>query len=44
MKANSNLINMGGKPIRIPGNEAYQSLYNLTLRLPSTTGTSVPKF
>ena len=44
MHANFNMIDMGGKPIRNPGNEAYQSLYNLTLRLPSTTGTSVPKF
>ena len=44
MHSNFNMVDMGGKPIRNPGNEAYQSLYNLTLRLPTTTGTSIPKF
>lgn len=45
MNQNFNLIGMGGTPIRNCGNEAYQAIYNLTLKLPDAAGkTSVPKF
>ena len=35
---------MGGTPIRTPGNEAYQSMYNMTLLLPDAKGVSAPVF
>lgn len=44
MNANYNLINMGGSPIRVPGNEAYQAMYNMTLILPDAKGISSPVF
>ena len=44
MNSNFNLINMGGTPIRTPGNEAYQSMYNMTLLLPDAKGVSTPVF
>ena len=34
MNKKFNYINLGGTPIRTAGNEAFQSLYNLTLCLP----------
>lgn len=43
MNAKSNFINLGGKSVIEPTNEAIQSLYNLTLVLPNTTLTD-PKF
>lgn len=44
LNANYNLINMGGTPIRTPGNEAYQAMYNMTLVLPDAKGLSAPVF
>ena len=45
MNANFNLINMGAVPNRKPGNEAYQSIYNMTLLLKDSDGkTSYPVF
>lgn len=44
MNVNYNLINMGGTPIRNPGNEAYQAMYNMTLILPDAKGVSSPVF
>lgn len=45
MKANFNFIGLGGTPIRNAGNEAFQSLYNMTLLLPDAKGkTSTPTF
>lgn len=45
MQANYNFINMGASPIRNPGNEAYQSMYNMTLVLPDMIDkTSAPVF
>ena len=45
MKANFNFIGLGGTPIRNSGNEAFQSLYNMTLLLPDAKGkTSTPTF
>lgn len=44
MNANYNLINMGGTPIRVPGNEAYQAMYNMTLVLSDAKGLSAPVF
>lgn len=44
MNSNFNLIGMGGKPIRNPGNEAFQALYNMTLVLPDAKGLSTPEF
>lgn len=44
MRSNFNFINMGGKPIRNPGNEAYQSIYNMTLLLKDAKGVSNPVF
>ena len=44
MSSKFNFINLGGTPIRTPGNEAYQAIYNLTLHLPDTKGTSTPVF
>ena len=44
LNSNFNLINMGGTPIRNPGNEAYQSMYNMTLLLPDAKGVSAPVF
>ena len=44
IRSNFNFINMGGKPIRNPGNEAYQSIYNMTLLLKDAKGISNPIF
>lgn len=45
MKSKYNFISFGGKPIRNPGNEAFQSIYNLTMSLPETKDKlSVPVF
>ena len=45
MNKKFNYINLGGTPIRTAGNEAFQSLYNLTLCLPEDEGKmEVPTF
>lgn len=44
MHSKYNFINMGGSPIRVPGNEACQSIFALTRHLPDAPKAEEPVF